>query len=247
MADKMGIAFPVSHTIHPPGHLLLLLLALVFGIAGRAGADPPQRGEAQVAVIAHLDQPAETDQVSIRLVGNADPKPLQDLALTLGAKIKATPLGMSYTTGDPEFIRDKSIGLEFTMPVVPRHDGYLPIAPFVEVFAPHVSELRIVYIVHGNFRYRGVNYYKRRGLSVTVDPPEVNANAPDPIAFYGIHVMISNPSLTSVEMPRYAAEANPWLRVLRVLGLVLLAGVVGAGIGILFAKWLARWKASNGY
>ncbi|OPZ86310.1 MAG: hypothetical protein BWY76_01008 [bacterium ADurb.Bin429] len=230
----------------------LPFLAALLALAGASPAwaeSPPSRGKAYVAVNADVSDRAGRDTVSIRIVNNTDRKKLLEIALALGVKLNTSPEGMTYAAGDPRFVEDGGIGLEFTMPVVPRGDGTLPIAPFIEVLARHVSELQILYIIQGPFTYRGVQQYTENGIRVTVDPPETTPpNAPMAMAFYGINVSMDNPTPGPVQIPRYSPQeghARAW-RIVGILGLILLAGLIGAGVGLLAVRLLARWKAAAG-
>jgi len=227
----------------------LPLLAVLLALAGASPASaepPPARGKAYVAVNADVSARAGRDTVSIRIVNNTDRNRLLEIALALGVKLKSSPEGMTYAAGDPRFVEDSGIGLAFTMPVVPRGDGTLPIAPFVETLAPHVSELQLLYIIQGPFTYRGVQHYADHGVRVTVDPPETTPpNAPIAMAFYGIHVTMDTPAPGPVSIPRYSPQEGR-ARLWRIGGWILLAGLIGAGAGLVVARLLARWKAAAG-
>jgi hypothetical protein len=243
----MGISSCVNNLRRPIAIWLPLFIALcVLACASPLHADPPARGKAFVAVNADISDPAGRDTISIRIVDNTDKAKLMDIVLALGVKMRTAPDDMKYAVGDPQYVEDSGIGLECTMPMVPRGDGYLPIAPFIETLAPYVSEVQILYIIQGPFTYRGIQRYEKNGVRVTVDPPEsAPAGAPVQMAFYGMHATITDPTPGNVSIPHYSPQEGR-ARIWRILGWVLLAGLLGAGIGILVARLLMRWKAAAG-
>ncbi len=223
--------------------VLLLGLTLCFlrPLAAATPAAVTDR-EAQIAVMADMSANGP-DQLNIRILNSTDQDELRAIAAGIGDKLHAEPTGLSFTTGDPNYITDHSVGLDFLLPVVPRGEGYLPLAPIIEAFAPHVGKIRLLYIIRGSFTYQGYQEYRNRDFAVTVDPPEKTPLASGtPLAFYGVNAIIKNPSLKSAPMPRYpreegfisrASRMSPWWW-------ILLAGVLGAGMGLVLAKLLPR-------
>jgi hypothetical protein len=224
----------------------LLIALLALGVAAPPAAAQAARGKAIVGVMADMTAAGAADSVTIRIVDNTDKAKLLDIALALGTKLNTSPDHLEYTTGHADYISDKGIALTFTMPVVPRNDGFLPIAPFVVALAPHAAEVQIGYMVQGAFTYRGVQQFAADGVRVSVDPPDVSPpGVGTPMAIYAVNVLISDPNLHAVAMPRYANEKvqHP---IWRILLWILLAGLIGAGIGLVGAKLLERWKAAAG-
>jgi hypothetical protein len=199
----------------------------------------PERAE--VAVSADLTATSPVDFVTLRIPEATDRKQLSAIATALGTHFGTPPAGLSFNTGDPEFIADKGLGLECQLPVVPRQAAYLPIEPFIRAFAPYVSRLRILYIIKGPFTYRGFQQYHHRDVDISVEPP-APANALLPVGFYSVEVTIHNPHLAALNLPREVSPpARPfWQHPLLRLGV---AALVGISIGLVLALWLARWRA----
>ena len=224
----------------------LLLLALCLLPPARAADAPPSRGAAQVAVMTNLTSTNPTDVVTIRLVAHRDKDVLLRLASTLGDKFGNKPLYFSFEEPDPTFVADKGIGLNFQLPVVPRNEGYLPIAPFIETFAPYASRLRILYYVQGPFTYRGYQHYQHPDVSFNVMMPDPGPQTSVPLAFYGVDVMIKNPSLTTMTIPNYpTTPGTKKSRGIPVFILFALAIVIGVSGGVLLVMLIAQWKAAD--
>jgi len=253
--NSVGRAARWRTSFRCPAILLATLLLLVAGIVP-ASTQPPTapanpalaaRGEAKIAVMADFTAISSYDKVSIRLVNNTDRALLTTIAGVLARELHTNATGLTFKTGDPQIIKDHSIGLEFSLPVVPRNEGYLPVAPFVTAFAPYAAKLSIVYIIQGQFTYRGFEQYQQPDVSFTVDKPE-QITYPVPFAFYGMNVMISNPLLGTMQIPKYptlppvpAPTKRPDLRVV----LLIIAGVLGLAVGFFLVALLLRWKEQH--
>ncbi|MHB9025395.1 MAG: hypothetical protein ACYC7E_14700 [Armatimonadota bacterium] len=234
----------LSRTISPISLLFLLCCAGFARPAVAEPVNPDSRGKAMVMVVADLLSASPVDRVSIHIVNNTDKTLLTGIAQALGTKLKAAPAKLKFEKGDPRFVDDKGIGLDFDLPVVPRGESFLPIAPFIEAFAPHVSHLRIVYYLQGPFDYKGYERYEEKGASFTVDPPETpSTDSNVPLAFYGVNVIIKNPALTTMSVPNYPTAPGA-RRGLSTLMLGLLIGMAVMAIGIILALMLSRWQAS---
>jgi len=217
------------------------VLALLLACAATAFAAPRERGEALVAVKANM-QSNESDLISLRIRNNADSAVLQTIASELSRKFRAQPINVNIRAGDPDMINGQSLGLDMCLPVVPRGEGYLPIAPFIEAFAPYASSLQIVYIISGPFTYHGYQSYSNPDVSFTVDPPEISPTGTGiPLAFYGVNVTIANSSLTSVPAPHDPLNKHVRTRGhLPIWVIIVIAGLLGAGIGFLAIKFMPK-------
>ena len=222
--------------------LLFVLCAIQYPMAAPAAAG--ERGRAMVAVYADLlSGPA--DKVSIRLVDRRDKQALTEIATLLGTKFNAVPEKLTFQSGDPMIIEKEDLGADFFLPVVPRSERILPIAPFIETFAPYASQLRIVFIVRGPFTYQGYQTYQHPDVTYTVDPPDMStAKLGIPLAFYGVNVNIRNPSLTSASLAPYQKPSHTRRGRLPVYLWLLFAGAAGAIAGVILSRMLIRWKAS---
>lgn len=221
---------------------LLLLCALLIPTAAQEA--PEERGSAMVAVYTDLLS-ERSDKISIRLVNRNDKAMLTEIITALGAKFNAAPEKLTFQRGDPQLMAEDDLGADFYLPVVPRGERVLPIAPFIETFAPYASQLRIVFIVQGPFTYQGYQKYEHPDVSFTVDPPDTNAaKLGVPLAFYGVNVTIRNPSLTSASLPSNTERRHAQRGRLPVYLWLLFAGVAGALAGVLLSRMLTRWKAS---
>lgn len=246
---KMGKDTSVNNLRRPC--LLPLLLAALYVLWGAAlsplRADPPARGTAIVAVSTDMTDPAGQDQIEIRIAGNTDRTKLLDIALALGALLHAAPGDTRYDVGTPPYITDQSVFIKFTLPMVSRQDGYLPIEPFITALAPYASEIKIGYIIYGPFTYRGIQGFAKNGVNVVVTPPPApQAGAAPPWLLYTVNITTASPNPGPLHMPHYANEKGAgalW----RMIGWILLAGLLGAGLGLLAAKLLMRWKAQAGF
>jgi len=207
-----------------------------------AAGSPTNAREAQIAVMADMNS-AGPDQLNIHIIDSTDKDELLIIARSIGTKLHAQPTGLAFKTGDPDFIKDKGIGLDFLLPVVPRGEGYLPLAPIIEALAPHVGKMRLLYIIQGPFTYRGYQQYENDDIQVTVDPPEqTQPNSGIPLAFYGVNAIIKNPQLKTVPIPRYPQDAAQTNRSWKLSPLwwIFIAGALGAGIGVILSKLLPR-------
>lgn len=228
------------------GVLLCCLLFTTTPTAAQSPASTEQRGVAEVAVSANLNAKSPRDRVSIRIVNNTNRARLETIIHVLGEKFDARPSAPIFATGDPDIIEDPGIGAAFTLPVVPRSEAYLPVAPFIEAFAPYVAEVHLAYIIDGPFENRGCRTFENPDATFTVSAPD-RADAGDR-AFYAIRAQIKNPALTSVPAPKYAVQygtkgtgrkhASPII-------LLALAALIGISGGVLLAMLFSHWKAMD--
>ncbi len=237
--DEATRCYPVRN--HQGFARVWLLVSLLIGLAVMAWAAPDTT--ANIGVSVDLTDPHLQDQVTIHIVGNTDEQTLKNIVYELGDKFRATPINLAWSVVDRGMVLDEGIGIDFQLPVLPKSEQYLPIAPFIEVMAPHVTRLRILYIIKGKFTYRGIQDFQSPDVQVTVDPPQKSpADSPDPLAFYGISAIIKNPKLETVAIPNYAADQRsagmPWWV------LVLAAACFGAAAGMLVLLFLPRLKAA---
>ncbi|HEY3379771.1 MAG TPA: hypothetical protein VGL77_20035 [Armatimonadota bacterium] len=236
----------VLRPVHGVFAILLALCCVAQQPSYAQTAD--QRGEARVSIFADLTAASPIDQISFRIMNNSDPALLQRIAQTLGTKFGAAPVQLRLVNGDPDFPDDKSAAAEFYAPIVPRGEGYLPIKPYVEAFAPYATRVRIVYFVKGPFAYRGyVNPYASHDVTFTVEMPEnITPQGAEPLAFYGVDVIIKNPALTAFPLANYPDETRKTTRTL-VWRLALAAGVaiIIIMLGMLLALFLLRRQANK--
>ncbi len=206
----------------------------------------PDRGQARILVRADMANAPDADNVIIRIVDNTDKQRLADIAEQLGQRFHAQPTNLtyeSYQTGDSEFITDKGIGLNFYLPVLPREQGHaLPLASFLEVFAPYVSHIRMLYLIQGNYACTGYEPYRNTAVTLKVDAPVANTNALH-TAFYGVRADITAPTLNGPSPGTPGGPGRHNNRLLTLLGFIALAGVIGASIGIGLSIILNRWKS----
>lgn len=205
-----------------------------------------KRNEARVSIIADLTSPIPVDDVSIRIMNSRDQMLLSSLVQELGGKFGAQPTQVQYVNGDPEFPDDTSAAVEFNLPIVPRGAGYLPLAPFIEAFAPYAARLRIVYDIKGSFMYRGyINPYTSHDISFTVDsPPLISPNVPE--AFYSYDIKIKNSSLTKANLPNYPGKetstgSSKYSRIALAVG----AAIIILSLGFLLALFLPKRKETT--
>jgi hypothetical protein len=223
--------------------LCSVLLLGLLAVSLAAPVDPENRGKAYVGVVADLASPTLVDQVNIHIVNNKDQQLLTRIAQTLGSKLKGTPTKFKFVTGDPAFVNDPGIGLDFSLPVVPRGESYLPIAPFIEAFAPYVSHLDIMYFIRGQFVYKGYQSFEQKDVIFKVSLPDVSSQQTDePLAIYGVNVIIKNPSLTTVPVSNYPTAGTR--RGFGTLLWGLIIGIAVMAVGIALALVLSRWQAS---
>lgn len=236
--------FAFAHGLVHSFFCTVLFLATLCLLVATPALAADLRGRANVAVMVDLAGNPADDAVTIHLVGNKDRAILSQLAGALGQKFRATPVDMRFVTGDPAFVADGGIGLDLTMPIVPRDEAYLPVAPFIEAFAPYAADLRIVYVVQGDFAYRGYQHYEDANVAFTMDPPEIAPNSPVPFAFYGMHVKIKNPSLTTLDISKYpeAAKTAGFPR-LPAWMVIAFAAAFGAAIGIILLQFIPRKRS----
>lgn len=203
------------------------------------------RGEAQVAIISILANPAPTDEISIRLMNRTDRETLERILQALAARFGAAPAGVKYTEKNVDNPDYAGIAVTCTLPIVPRGESYLPIAPFAQAFAPYVQRVRMVYDIKGDYAYRGyLQPYADRDLSFTVTPRINTANTTE--AFYEMDINIKNSSLTSVAFLNYPEQGRrPHSS--RYVRLVLAAGVaiIILALGLLLALLLPQRKKAK--
>ena len=200
-----------------------------------------------IAIRADMSASSATDMVSLRIVDNTDRTILSDIAGALAAQLHATAPDLTFKTGDPRFIKDRGIGVEFRAPVVPRGESYLPVAPFITACARYAGRLRILYIIQGAFTYHGFQQYQQPDVSFTVDKPE-QITVPEPLAFYGMNVIINNPTPGAAQIPNYPVEAIAAARKHAVdvrVFLLAIAGIIGLALGLLLVALLLRWKEED--
>lgn len=230
--------------------VLILATLCLCALALPARADKPidARGEARIVIIADTRSTSPADEISLRLMNNSDQGLLTALVRSLGEKFGMQPAAPQYFTGDDNDASDKSAAVKFYASIVPRGEGYLPIAPFVEAFAPYASRLRILYIIKGPFVYRGYQTpYQDRDVAFSVDLPKSLAQNPnEPLAFYGIDVNIKNPTLTTLTLPKYPEEERQ-RRLISRKRVALAAGVALAIIALgLFLSQLLPLRKKGG-
>ncbi|MHB9131708.1 MAG: hypothetical protein ACYDBB_11550 [Armatimonadota bacterium] len=227
--------------------ITLFLLFLLLGTAGVLHAVPPapnDRGSAQVSVITDLSNTkSNIDLVDIKIDGNTDKALLQEIVQAVGTKFGAKPTNLKSVSPDPQFSDDNGIGLDFNLPIVPRNEEYLPIAPFIEALAPYARDVRIVYVVYGEFTYKGIKTLKRSDVTITVNPPEIAPIGPgQPVAFYSVDVTINNPKLDAESIPKYEEKVTGQRPVW--IGLLLLAGIF-AILAVILVMLLSYWKSAR--
>jgi hypothetical protein len=226
-----------------PGWRVLLLLLLSCAGVTALHAQVPLRGTAEIGVIANLDGADPLDNVSIRLQDNTDRELLTRVAQAVADKLNAEPADVVIGKPDPEIVRDPGLGLECHMPVVPRVGGTLPIGPFIEALAPYARVINIVYVVQGPFTYTGYERFSRADVEYTVDHPEQSAaDGAQPVAFYGVHAIIKRPTIQAAipDAPPISRRRLVWLIVLG----VVLAGIVGACVGLILVRLLPKRPAA---
>ena len=237
-------AFPRQATF-PAVCLFLMIISALLLIPLRVSAQSsvaPERGQVRVLVQADLSHAPDADQVIIRIVDNTDKQLLANIAEQLGERFHAQPTNITFEAGNREFIKDKGIGVNFYLPVLPREQGHaLPVAPFLEVLAPYASHLQMLYLIQGDYACTGYESY--RNAAVTLAPEPVRNAAALHIAFYGLRAEISSPNLTGSlpQTPGRAGKHNN--RILKLLGFLVLAGAIGALIGLGLSIILNRWKS----
>ena len=228
--------------------LLVLFTVVTNAPASAAPQDPNKvsdRGEALVVVQANVIDSSKTDTVNISITGSMDEQRLREIADVLGEKFNAKPADLVRIEGDPSFFEKKTVGFDLQLPVVPRGEGYLPVAPFIEAFAPHVSRLRIAYLIQGQFTYRGYQKFERSDVTFTVDPPEVSpANSPVPTSFYGVNVIIKSPTLSADPIPHYPKPKTPW-GIPPWLLIIVIGGLVGAAVGVFLTMFLPHKRSAK--
>ena len=232
------------------GLLAMLCLLVLPALAQTDTPAAPARGEAKIGITADLTAGTPDDLVTIRMVDCTDRDRLAAIARDLGARLHAEPTDLVFKAGDPRFVTDSGIGLDFRLPVVTRGESYLPIAPFIDAFAPYASRLRILYVIRGEFTYRGFQQYDRPDVSFTVDPPTIlPPELHTPLAFYGMDVKIKNPALGQVALPNYPVQETPASppapSPAHRMVLIMLASLIGAAVGLLLVVLLWRWKEED--
>jgi len=203
----------------------------------------PDRGRASIMVGADVFNSPDADKIIIRIVDNTDERLLANIAEKLGQRFHAKPTNLSYETYDTnEFITDKGIGLNFYLPVLPREQGHaLPLAPFIEVFAPYVSHLQMLCLIKGNYACTGYESYRNPEVKLKLEDPVPSNNALQ-TAFYGVRADIASPILHPQlwQMPLGRGSKNN--RILVLFGYIVLAGIIGATIGLFLSLIFRRGK-----
>ncbi len=201
-----------------------------------------ERGTAEVGVIADLST-NRLDDVTVRIVDNTDTTVLAAIAQAIAAKLNTTPTDVTFAPPDPEVVHDHGIGLRCQLPLVSNRGGRLPIGPFVEALASYVHHIEIAYIIQGPFIYTGYEHFTRSDVEYTVDKPDqTTADAPQPVAFYGVHAIIRNSTLQA-DVPDAPPPPNGHRTLWLVLLGVLLAGIVGACVGFIMVRFLPARRA----
>ena len=189
------------------------------------------------------DLSTNRDIISIRLPNNIDEKKLFDIVTVLGSKFNAQPQNVSIQHGDPLTIKDPGIGILLQLPVVPRGAGTLPLSPFIETLARENTQINIVYIITGPFKYIGYEKYEDKDIKVAFDEPSLMPGA-FPVAIYGASITVINQQLVTSKMPDIQPPVKqksnwiwPWI-----FG-ILIIGMVSATMAILTMIYLPRLKA----
>ncbi len=189
------------------------------------------------------DLSTNKDIISIRLPNNIDEKKLYDIVTVLGSKFNAQPQNVSIQHGDPLTIKDPGIGILLQLPVVPRGTGTLPLSPFIETLARENTQINIVYIITGPFKYIGYEKYEDKDIKVVFDEPSIMPGA-FPVAIYGTSITVLNQQLVTILMPDIQSPVKqksnwiwPWI-----FG-ILIVGMVAATVGIITVIYLPRLKA----
>jgi len=218
----------------------LLLCCWLWTGAQAQHVDVLGKGTAEVAVVADMTG-SSPDHVSIRILDRREKDQLLQIARAICTRLRTTPQQLTFSSVNPEMVKDTGLGLEFDAPVVPRTaQGFLPIGPFIEAFASQVSHVRIVYVVRGPFKYLGYERYSRNDVEFTVDRPEQTpVGTPVPLAFYGVHAIIKSPTIAPIpDLPPTPARRP--VSIFWLLMLIGIAGVVGAGVGLAIIWFLPR-------
>lgn len=220
--------------------LLLALLALMLPA-------PAQnvRNTAEVAIMANLTDSSPLDTVTICMKGSQDKDLLIRLANALGAKYNTAPTFFRFETGEPPF-SEGELGLTFDMPVLSNGRQTLPIAGFLETFAPYSARLRIVYIINGPFTNIGSQQIDNPDFALKVTANATpTANLSTPLAIYDVDAIIKNPALGSVSYADNPAGNGTTKRrgMLPIFILFALAVIIGVSGGIIITMLLKQSKA----
>jgi len=215
---------------------MILIVAMPFIVTALLIAQKPgDRGTAEIGIMADFTIPNKTNLVSLRIIGNNDVLILQNIANLIGYKLGMQPVILGSSNGDPNIITETGVGLDFQIPIM-TSDGYFPIGPLAEACAPYVSTLNIVYIIKGNYTYRGFEDYHDADISYTVPPPQTAKNAATPIAFYRANVINKKKNITAVNVPRNQQEKQKKQSKTILIGVFLIIIACGAVTGIFLAR-----------
>ncbi len=223
----------------------LFTIAMPFIVTAVLIAQQPEyRGTAEIGVMADFTTPGTTNLISLRIIGSNDQLKLQNIATILGYKLGVQPVLMGFSNGDPNIITETGLGLDFQLPLM-KDDGYLPIGPLAEACAPYVSTLNIVYVVRGNYTYKGFENYQDADISYNVPAPETANNSNTPIAFYRANVIIKKKNISLKNIPRSKQEKRQQQSksILVIVFLSILA--VGITTGILLARAAAKHRQNK--
>ncbi len=224
---------------------MILIVAIPFIVTAILIAQNPEdRGTAEIGVMADFTTPGKPNLISLRIIGSNDQLKLQNIANLLGYKVGAQPVLLGFSNGDPNIITETGVGLDFQLPIM-TNDGYLPIGPLAEACAPYVSTLKIVYVIHGNYTYKGFENYQDADISYNVPAPESANNAATPIAFYRANVIIKKKNISAAKIPRSKQEKQQ--RQSKVALLIVFLAILGIGVttGILLARAAAKHRLNK--
>lgn len=229
-----------------PAMLFLLVLSLGNLLSAQT-KHADERNETQIAVMVNFNNPSPDDEIAIRLIHNADQKVLENLVTKLSEKFHATPKNVKYDTVSGIDEQKQGTAVIFNMPIVPRTERYLPIAPFVEAFAVYTNRLRIIYSVQGSFTYKGYEKpYTDSDVAFTVDIKKTAIpNSENSLAFYEMDVNIKNPAITRTKFANYPPSAPLKKRGTPALLLAIGVAVIILGIGVGLAYLLRCRKTAQ--
>ena len=225
---------------------MILIVAIPLIVTVTLIAQPAiDRGTAEIGVIADFTVPGKTNLISLRIIGNTDQLILQNIANLLGYKLGAQPVLLGFSNGDAQIITDTGVGLDFQLPLMITNDGYLPIGALAEACAPYVSKLNIVYLIKGDYTYKGFENYQDADISYNVPAPNTTKNANTPIAFYRADVIIKKKNISAAKIPKNKIEKQKQQNVKILLLIFMLIIAAGAVTGIMLAKASAKHRQNK--